>query len=93
MCLLDLAILDGTKLPSICHDSIMFTNIEDQTARDLLTIYQTKTTKQIFVAVENPSRYDETLDNGEIYNVAKKNMVIQLFEDERALFGKQWNKK
>lgn len=92
VCLLDLAIIDGTPLPSFCHDSIMFTNIEDETARDLLKIYATKNNKQIFVAVEKPSRYNEVLDNGKVYNIALANKVIQLFEDERALFGFQWNK-
>lgn len=93
VCLLDLALLDGTPLPSFCHDSIMFTNIEDQTAKDLLKIYATKTTKQIFVAVEKPSRYDEIHEDGSITNIAYDHKVIQLFEDEGSLFGTQWNKE
>ena len=92
VCLLDLAILDGTKLPAIAHDSIMFTNIEDQTAIDIVKIYSTKTTKQIFVCIEKPSRYNEKNDDGSIVNIAIANKCIQLGENGKALFGRQRDK-
>lgn len=92
VCLLDLAILDGTKLPAIAHDSIMFTNIEDQTAIDIVKIYSTKTTKQIFACIEKPSRYNEKNEDGSIVNIAIANKCIQLGENGKALFGRQRDK-
>ncbi len=89
VCLLDLAILEGTKLPALVHDSIMFTNIENQTSCDLMKLYSKQTRKQIFVALDNPSKYQETDSFGNPFNIAKENQVIQLFENEGSLFGRQ----
>ena len=92
LCLLDLAIISSTKLPAMAHDSVIFTNIEDETALDLLKLYATKTDKQIFVGVEKPIRYQETLEDGSTRNIARECKVIELSEDKGALFGDQWNK-
>lgn len=93
LCLLDLAILRTTLLPAFAHDSIIFTNIEDEVARQLFQLYANEKKKQIFVSAENPQRYDVINDEGEIFNIAKEYTKIELNVDTKALFGEQWNKK
>ena len=92
VCLLDLAIMENTKLPVFGHDSILFTNIEDVTARDLFKLYAQKTERQIFAVAENPDRYKEVNPDGTITNIAIEKQVIQLHSGDGALFGDQWGR-
>lgn len=92
VCLLDLAIMENTKLPVFGHDSILFTNIEDITARDLFKLYAQKTERQIFAVAENPDRYKEVNPDGTITNIAIEKQVIQLHSGDGALFGDQWGR-
>jgi len=93
LCLLDLAILTQTSLPIFVHDSIIYTNIEDETRIDLLKLYEQCTNKQIIVGVENKMRCQETDNNGTITNIAENHAVIHLSKGSKALFGKQWGRE
>ena len=91
VCLLDLTLLRQTKLPIFIHDSIMYTNIEKDTAKDLFKLYAQETNKQIIIGIADPSEYDDSLEDGTIYNIVKEHKVIQLSKYGKALFGEQIN--
>ena len=91
VCLLDLTLLRQTALPIFVHDSIMYTNIENDTCKDLFRLYAKETDKQIIVGVDNPEKYNDTLPDGSVINLTKENHVIALSKGGKSLFGKQWN--
>ena len=69
----------------------MYTNIEKDTAKDLFKLYAQETNKQIIIGIADPSEYDDSLENGTIYNIVKEHKVIQLSKYGKALFGEQIN--
>lgn len=86
LCLLDLAILTDTKLPAFIHDSVIYTNVEVKSVIDLCKLYEAKKDKQIFIAITDSDTYFEGDENMMI-----NNKVIELGENDNALFGKQFN--
>lgn len=91
VCLLDLTLLKQTSLPIFVHDSIMYTNIENDTCKDLFKLYVKQTTKQIIVGIDNPEKYNDVAEDGTVFNLTKENKVIELSKHTKALFGTQWN--
>lgn len=88
VCILDIALLQTTSLPAIVHDTIMYSNIEDASAIDLLKVIESIGNKQIFIAIDKESRYVD--GDG---NVATRNCVLRLGDDKKALFGHKWNRE
>ena len=86
LCLLDLAILTDTKLPAFIHDSVIYTNVEVKSIIDLCKLYEAKKDKQIFIAITDSDTYFEGDEN-----IMINNKVIELGENDNALFGKQFN--
>ena len=89
VCMLDTALLQQTELPAIAHDSIMFANINKYTCIDLFKEYSKLTNKQVFVGVDDPTKFDE---NGQP-NLAFENQVIALSTGVGTLFGIPINKR
>ena len=89
VCMLDTALLQQTELPAIAHDSIMFANINKYTCIDLFKEYSKLTNKQVFVGVDDPTKFDE---NGQP-NLAFENQVIALSTGAGTLFGIPINKR
>lgn len=86
MILLDLAMMQSTKLPIIIHDSLLLPNIENEVIEKILELYIKQTEKQIFIAFDKTAtpRAKEILD---------KVQVIHLSRGGNELFGKAWNRK
>ena len=82
---LDLSILELTKLPVIIHDSIMLKHIEDNAIEKILELY-TRTNKQVFIALDKKGSYSQKAQN-----IMQTSTVLQLGSDTAALFGKTWN--
>ena len=89
VCMLDTALLQQTDLPAIAHDSIMFANVNKLTCIDLFKEYEKLTTKQLFVGVDDPIKFDE---DGQP-NIAIKHKVISLSAGDGTLFGIPINKR
>lgn len=82
---LDLSILELTKLPVIIHDSIMLKHIEDNAIEKILELY-TRTNKQVFIALDKKGSYSQKAQN-----IMQTSTVLRLGSDTAALFGKTWN--
>ncbi|HHJ9199187.1 TPA: DUF2326 domain-containing protein, partial [Streptococcus pyogenes] len=83
--LFDLTVFKQTELPSIIHDSYLFTDIETSTVSEIVKIYNTFN-KQIFIALTDKTSFD----NKDILDILKKNEVLYLSQNGNELFGKSW---
>ena len=89
VCMLDITLLQQTDLPAIAHDSIMFSNINDEACVDIFKQYALLTDKQIFVGVDKLGKFAD----GENPNLAWESRVFELSIGEGTLFGKQINQR
>lgn len=71
--LLDLVVFTLTSLPFIIHDSFLFKNIEKAAVENLITFYNSITTKQVFIAIDVIDIYSE-----HIQRIVMDQKVIQL---------------
>ncbi len=83
----DLAILNITNIPIIVHDSILLKHIENEAIEKIMELY-TKTSKQIFIAIDKKSSYTE-----KTAKIIEENNIINLNSGSEALFGYTWNDK
>lgn len=84
----DLSILNLTPLPALVHDSLLFSNISNERLKQLMLLYASIKSKQIFIA------YDRQDNLGlNISDLLNEHAVIKLGTGEDALFGFQWGKK
>lgn len=85
--LLDLSILQLTKLPVLIHDSLLFNPIGDQPLEKIMELYA-QSKKQIFIAYgrqEAPTqRMEEILDT---------HHALHLSQGSNELFGYSWAKR
>lgn len=79
----DLVLLDLTCLPAIAHDLPLLKNIENAALENIIAEYD-KRTKQIFIAIDKLSSYDEAASR-----VIENKKVLQLSKD-KLLFIKNW---
>lgn len=86
MILLDLAVLQTSKLPFIIHDSVLLLNIEIEVIEKILELYAKQTDKQVFIA------YDKTATKRG-YEILEDTMVLHLTRGGNELFGKTWNRQ
>lgn len=87
--LFDLVLLNLTNLPVVAHDSPMFQSIDFPTTGALLELYQ-KQHKQIFIAFDRHESYTGT---PKVKEIIEATTVIEVGPEEKALYGKAWNKK
>ena len=85
--LLDICLLKQTFLPALIHDSLLFKNIADEPIENILKLY-TEFNKQIFIAFDKLNTYPEN-----VQKIIKDYYVLQLGDNEKALFGFTWNNK
>jgi hypothetical protein len=83
----DLAMINLTKLPIVCHDSFFFKQIQTQSIASLLRIYE-NTKKQMFISIDEISHLPK-----EAQDIINANIVLRLGEKENSLFGKTWHQK
>ena len=84
---LDLVFLRLTKLPLLVHDSLIFKNIGDSPLKNLIQLLRAET-KQIFIALDKASSYDE-----QTRVILEDCSVLTLSKGDKSLFGKSWSKK
>ena len=85
--LLDICLLKQTFLPALIHDSLLFKNIADEPIENILKLY-IEFNKQIFIAFDKLNTYPEN-----VQKIIKDYYVLQLGDNEKALFGFTWNNK
>lgn len=85
--LLDICLLKQTFLPALIHDSLLFKNIADAPIENIFKLYA-GFNKQIFIAFDKLNTYPEN-----VQKVIKDNFILQLGDNEKALFGFTWNNK
>lgn len=75
----DLSLLELTRLPAIAHDLPLLKNIENVAMENIISIYS-RSEKQIFVAIDKLSSYDEKaaqiINNIKYYNFRKTNYSL-----------------
>jgi hypothetical protein len=81
----DLALLKGTKVPTIVHDSIVLKNIEDNALEKIIEAYM-QNEKQVFIAFDRDVTYSD-----EMRRNLQKTKVLQLSPNGNELFGRSWN--
>lgn len=79
----DLSVLELTHLPALAHDLPLLKNIENAALENIISIYS-RSTKQIFVAIDKLSSYDE-----KAAHIINEHKVLQLSKD-KLLFIKNW---
>lgn len=84
--LLDLGMMQSTKLPFVIHDSVLLHDIENEAIEKILELYERQKPKQVFIA------YDKTA-TPHADEIAKRNQVLHLSRGGNELFGKAWNRK
>lgn len=82
--ILDLAVLELTTIPILIHDSILFTNIEDDVVENLILNYNGHLNKQIFIAIDSVDKYSKATKD-----VLERQKVITLGSN-KLLFLKDW---
>ena len=87
--MLDITLPQQTDLPAIAHDSIMFSNINDEACVGIFKQYALLTDKQIFVGVDKLGKFADE----ENPNLAWESRVFELSIGEGTLFGKQINQR
>lgn len=85
MIALDLSFLKQTCLPSLIHDSLLLKNIGTEAVQNIVKLYS-KSQKQIFISIDEMSKYDQLTNN-----IINQSMFIKLGKD-RPAFKKSWNK-
>lgn len=86
--LLDLAVLNLTKLPILIHDSLLWKNIAKPAIEKIIEIYTSFSDRQIFVAFDKVIEY-----NDDTQKSIKDSSVLELYSGGGELFGRSWNKK
>lgn len=86
MIVLDLAMFASSQLPVIAHDSLLYKNIENDSAARLFRIYASHK-KQSFLAIDEIEKYGE--DTSAFLRAAS---VIQL-DSANVLYTKNWKSK
>lgn len=79
----DLSVLELTHLPALAHDLPLLKNIENAALENIISIYS-RSTKQIFIAIDKLSSYDE-----KAAHIINEHKVLQLSKD-KLLFIKNW---
>ena len=80
----DLSMLALTELPFLVHDSFFLKQIGDSPLEKILELYS-GAGKQVFIALDKAASYSERATV--ILNQTK---VIEMSDDEEALFGRSW---
>lgn len=83
---LDMSFLEKTYLPSIIHDLIVFSNIENHAIEKIISEYS-KSKKQIFIAIDKLARY-----NDETIKLVTVNKFLSL-DAEHLAFKKSWKNR
>lgn len=83
--MLDLTVFRATALPVLAHDSLLFKNIENDSAARLFEVYH-QLAKQSFVAIDEIEKYGP-----KTAALLRTNSVIQL-DNEHVLYIKDWRK-
>lgn len=86
--LLDLTILNLTKLPILIHDSLLWKNIAKPAIEKIIDIYTSFDDRQIFVAFDKVIEYNE-----DTQKAIKGSSVLELYSGGGELFGRSWNKR
>ena len=87
MFLLDVALLEGTSLPAIAHDTNAIKQVEDDTMVSLLKVYA-RQRKQVFLAIDKTA----ALTNDGEPQILSDATVLRLDENHE-LFGFSWARK
>lgn len=83
---MDMSFLEKTYLPSLIHDLIVFSNIENHAIEKIIKEYS-RSKKQIFIAIDKLARYNkETID-------IVKNKKFLTLDSEHLAFKKSWKNK
>lgn len=80
----DLAIFNLTTLPVLIHDSLLFKNIDDDALDGILTLYDSKTDKQVFISIDKVGSYGK-----KVQTIVERSKVLQISE-EHPFYGKSW---
>ena len=72
----DLSVLELTHLPALAHDLPLLKNIENAALENIISIYS-RSTKQIFIAIDKLSSYDE-----KAAHIINEHKVLQLSKDK-----------
>lgn len=83
--LFDLSVLKLSKLPFVIHDGFVRNEIDQKREEDFIKLYTQINNKQIFTEFNNLNRYSQ-----EIQNILLDSKVIELGNDEEALYGKSF---
>lgn len=83
---LDLTVFQITELPILAHDSVLFKNIENDSASRLFRVYD-QVDKQSFVAIDEVQKYGP-----EAASLLRERSAIQL-DSEHVLYIKNWRKR
>jgi hypothetical protein len=86
MITLDLTFLEQTCLPCLIHDSLLFKNMDIPAIDNLINIYSSFD-KQIFISIDEKSKYDTSTQLK-----IDKSMFLKLDKD-RVAFNKKWKKQ
>ena len=86
LAIFDLTLLRTSALPLIAHDSPIFKNVENDVVAHLVQEYS-KETKQVFIAIDEISKYDQAASR-----TIGQHAVIKLSNSE-VLYDKNWRKK
>lgn len=87
--LLDLTVLGHTNLPVLIHDSTLLKNIGDEPVESIMELYAKTdvTGKQVFIGFDKRGSYSQ-----KTRQIVDDHTVVFLNADERALYGRRWNK-
>ncbi len=80
----DLAVFNLTTLPVLIHDSLLFKNIDDDALDGILTLYESKTDKQVFISIDKVGSHGER-----VQDIVRRKKVLQISE-ENPFYGKSW---
>lgn len=83
----DLSILNGTDLPFLMHDSLIFKNVGDLPIDKIMQLYM-RSKKQIFISFDKAEAFTEFTEKT-LYGTK----VIELHANGGELFGWSWAKK
>lgn len=83
----DLAMHEKTKLPVLIHDSLILKNIEDNAIEEIMRLYASNTSKQIFIAFDKTASYSEATQQ-----IVHEHKVIELSPNGHELFGWSWSR-
>lgn len=83
----DLAVLEKTKLPVLIHDSLILKNIEDNAIEEIMRLYASNTSKQVFIAFDKTASYSEATQQ-----IVNEHKVVELSPNGHELFGWSWSR-